>query len=298
MKKAILSISMILGAIFMTKNASAQAGAKSPVLKLNSGYEMPQFGLGTWTLSDNVAENSTYHALKNGYRLIDTAYWYSNERGVGRAVRRAISEGICTREEIFITTKLPPYGFSDYDKAIRDCADRLGVDYIDLMLVHQQGRDEKALYQAMERAHETGLVRSLGISNYYTERDINRVLSFAKIKPAVIQNENHPYHQNSAIKAFCAKNGILLESYYPLGGRGHTQTLFSDPTIAAIAKAHGKTSAQILLRWHIQSGYIAIPGSSNPAHIAENFAIFDFSLSDDEMKRINALDKKERFEIW
>ena len=133
----------------MTENATAQAGAKSaqaksPVLKLNSGYEMPQFGLGTWTLSDEAAENSTYHALKDGYRLIDTAYWYSNERGVGRAVRRAINEGICTREEIFITTKLPPYGFSDYDRAIKDCADRLGVDYIDLMLVHQQGRDEKA----------------------------------------------------------------------------------------------------------------------------------------------------------
>ena len=123
-------------------------------------------------------------------------------------------------------------------------------------------------------------------------------MSFAKIKPAVIQNENHPFYQNSKIRAFCKKNGIYLESYYPLGGRGHTQTLFSDPTISAIAKAHGKTSAQILLRWHIQAGYIAIPGSSNPVHIAENFAIFDFTLSDDEMKQIAALDKNERFENW
>ena len=289
---------MTIGAILMAENAVAQAGAKSPVVKLNSGYEMPTLGIGIWTLTVEQAENSIYYALKDGYRLIDTAYWYHNEEGVGSGIKRAIAEGICTREEIFITTKLPPYGFSDYYEAIKDCASRLGVDYIDLMLVHQQGRDEKKLYQAMEKAHDAGLVRSLGISNYYTESDINRVLSFAKIKPAVIQNENHPFYQNSKIRAFCKKNGIYLESYYPLGGRGHTQTLFSDPTISAIAKAHGKTSAQILLRWHIQAGYIAIPGSSNPVHIAENFAIFDFTLSDDEMKQIAALDKNERFENW
>ena len=278
--------------------AAAASFAEPRMIRLNSGYEMPQFGLGTWTLSDKEAENSTYHALKAGYRLIDTAYWYRNEEGVGRAVRRAISEGICKREDVFITTKLPPYGFSDYYEAIKGCASRLGLGYIDLMLVHQQGRDEKKLYQAMERAQGDGIIRSLGISNYYTESDVRRVLSFAKIKPAVIQNENHPFYQNAALQKSCEKDGIVVESYYPLGGRGHTQTLFSDPTIAAIAKAHKKTSAQIMLRWHVQSGYIAIPGSSNPAHIAENFAIFDFALTDDEMKRINALDTGRRFENW
>lgn len=265
---------------------------------LNSGYEMPIIGLGTWTLENDTCENSVYIAIKNGYRLIDTAYWYGNEEEVGKGVRKAIDEGIVTREELFITTKLPPYGFNDYDKAIEDCNKRLGLDYIDLMLVHQSGSDEKKLYRAIERAVDKGLVKSLGISNYYTKEAFEDITDGAKIMPAVIQNENHIFYQNTELQEYVKQYGIIIESYYPLGGRGHTSDNLNNETIVKIAKSHNVTSAQIILRWHIQSGYITIPGSSNESHIKENISIFDFELTDDEMKEIEKLNTKERYETW
>lgn len=265
---------------------------------LNDGHEMPILGLGTFTLDNETAENSVYHALKAGYRLIDTAKYYKNEKGIGNGVRRAIAEGIVTREEVFITTKILPSGFSDYNAAIDACNEQLGLDYIDLMLIHQQGPDEKKLYRAIEKAIGDGRVRSLGISNYYTEEAFERIVADAEILPAVVQNENHPYYQNTDFQAYVSQYGIVMESYYPLGGRGHTQELFQDETIAALAETHNKTSPQILLRWHLQAGYIAIPGSSNPAHIAENYDIFDFELSSGEMQQIAAMNTGKRYESW
>lgn len=265
---------------------------------LNSGYEMPVIGLGTFTLDHATAENSVYHALKSGYRLIDTARYYKNEEGVGNGVRRAIAEGIVTREEVFITTKILPSGFSDYDAAIRASNETLGLDYIDLMLIHQQGPDEKKLYQAIERAIEEGTVRSLGISNYYTQEAFDRMIAGAEVLPAVVQNENHPYYQNTALRDYVSQYGTMVESYYPLGGRGHTQDLFQDKTIAALAQVYHKTSPQILLRWQVQAGYIPIPGSSNPEHIAENYDIFDFALTEEEMRQIAAMHTGQRYEVW
>ena len=265
---------------------------------LNSGWEMPIIGTGTWTLSDEEAENSTYYALKSGMRLIDTARYYQNESGVGKGLARAIDEGIVTREEVFITSKI--FG-GDHDRAaevIDEALSDLGVDYIDLMLIHQPGSDDAGVYKAMEEAVESGKLHSIGISNYYTKEQVDEVLSFAVITPAVIQNENHIYYQNAELRDYVKQYGIVMESWYPFGGRGHTQESFENDVILDLAKAHGKTAAQIILRWHLQDGYIAIPGSSDPDHIAENYDIFGFELSEDEMDRIRGIDEQRRYEHW
>ncbi len=263
---------------------------------LNSGYEMPILGIGTYALSDSQAEDSTYWALKAGFRLIDTARIYGNEAGVGRGLRRAIDEGIVTREEVFITTKMWTSDFGNGDAAIDASLQRLGVDYIDLMILHHsQPRNDVEAYQAMERAVEAGKLRSIGLSNYYDPEDFDRVVKATTIRPALLQNETHPYHQSGEMKKHIAKYGTVLESWFPLGGRGNTQTLFNDPTVSAIAESHGKSSAQIIIRWHLQAGNICIPGSSNEQHIIEDYAVWDFELSKDEMARMTALEKDERF---
>ena len=265
---------------------------------LNSGYEMPIIGLGTWTLSDDEAENSVYHALKSGMRLIDTARYYGNEVGVGRGLQKAIDEGIVTREDVFITSKI--YG-GNYERAggiIDDALKDLNVDYIDLMLIHQPGYDDEGVYKAMEDAVRAGKLRSIGISNYYTKEQVDEVLSFATIVPAVIQNENHLYYQNTELQEYASQYGIVIESWYPFGGRGHTSEHFGNEVIKKLAEKYGKSSAQIILRWQLQAGFIAIPGSSNPDHIAENYDIFDFELSKEDMQRIRELDQHERYENW
>lgn len=270
----------------------------SKTVTLNSGYPMPVIGLGTWTLSNDQAEASVYAALKTGMQLIDTARYYGNEVGVGRGIRRAMDDGIVTREEIFVTSKSMP---SDYDRAaqgIDNSLQDLGLDYVDLMLIHQPGWNDEAVYRAMEQAVRDGKVRSIGISNYYTPEAVEEILSFAEIMPAVIQNENHLYYQNKALQEYVQQYGIVVESWYPFGGRGHTQEHFTNETIVRIANAHEKTPAQIILRWQIQDGYITIPGSSNPDHIAENYDIFDFELTDQEMTEIRDLDLQERYENW
>ena len=267
-------------------------------VRLNSGYEMPIIGLGTWTLSNDEAENSVYHALKSGMRLIDTARYYGNEVGVGRGLQKAIDEGIVTREDVFITSKI--YG-GNYERAggmIDDALKDLNVDYIDLLLIHQPGYDDEGVYKAMEEAVAAGKLRSIGISNYYTKEQVDEVLSFATIVPAVIQNENHLYYQNTELREYVSQYGIVVESWYPFGGRGHTSEHFGNEVIKELAEKYGKTSAQIILRWQLQAGLIAIPGSSNPDHIAENYDVLDFELSKEDMKRIQELDKQERYENW
>ena len=266
---------------------------------LNSGYEMPILGLGMFNLSSSQAENSTYWALKAGFRLIDTARIYGNEAAVGRGLRRAIEEGIVKREDVFITTKMWTSDFDNGDAAIDASLERLGVDYIDLMILHHsQPRNDVAAYQAMERAVKAGKLKSIGLSNYYEPDDFDRLVNATTIKPALLQNETHPYHQSGEMKEHIAKYGTVLESWFPLGGRGNTQTLFNDPTISAIAAAHGKSSAQIIIRWHLQAGNICIPGSSNEQHIIEDYAVWDFELTENEMARMTALEKDERFAYY
>ena len=231
-------------------------------------------------------------------RLIDTARYYRCEPGVGKGLQRAIDEGIVSREEVFITSKIMPGDYDRSAQAIDDSLRDLNVSYLDLMLIHQPGWNDEAVYRAMEDAVDAGKIRSIGISNYYTPAALEEVLSYARIIPAVIQNENHLYYQNSELRDYAEQYGIVIESWYPFGGRGHTQEHFSDPVITTIAASHGKTPAQVILRWHLQAGFIAIPGSSNPDHIAENYDIFDFELSDEEMARISALDRHTRYENW
>ena len=265
---------------------------------LNDGNQMPILGLGTWTLKGQTCEDSVYHALKTGYRLIDTARYYGNEKDVGRGIHRAIKEGLVKREEIFVTSKIMP---SDYDRAykgIEDSLKDLGLDYLDLILIHQPGYDDESVYRAMEEALKNGLVKSIGISNYYSKEQVDEVLSYAKVLPAVIQNENHIYYQNNELREYVKTKGIVIESWYPFGGRGHTAENFENETIVKIAQETGKSSAQVILRWQIQEGYIVIPGSSNPDHIEENFDIFDFSLSEEQMKEIEAVDQQSRYENW
>ena len=260
-------------------------------ITLNNGIEMPMLGIGTFYLSPDAAERSVLAALRDGYRLIDTANAYMNERAVGRAIRKS---GV-PREEIFVTTKLWVSEYGRAEKAIDETLDRLGLDYVDLLLLHQPYGDYLHAYKAMEDAVEAGKVRAIGLSNFYEDR-FGKVMKSARIAPAVLQNEMHPYHQEKNMKAYLRQFGTVQEAWFPLGGRDNTRTLFRDRTIAEIAKATGKTPAQVILRWELQSGIVAIPGSSDEKHIRENIDIFDFELSADEMARIDALESRRFYE--
>ena len=260
---------------------------------LNSGYKMPLNGIGTYNLLDDTCVSSVTEALKCGVRLIDTAYMYSNEKEVGEAIRNS---GI-PREEIFVITKLYPNQFSEPEKAIDEALKKLDIEYIDMMLLHHPGTDDVKAYKAIEKAVEDGKIRSIGLSNWYVE-ELKEFLPQVTITPALIQNEIHPYYQENDVIPYIQKLGIVVQGWYPLGGRGHTAELLGDETISAIAKAHGKSSAQVILRWNLQKSVVVIPGSSNPDHIQENTEIYDFELTDEEMERINALDRNEKHDWY
>lgn len=266
---------------------------ETKTVTLNSGYEMPIVGLGTYSLQDDVCVNSVTAALQAGGRLIDTAYMYHNEESVGQGVR---ASGV-PREEVFITTKLYPNQFADAEKAIDEALAKLDVTYIDLMLLHHPGAHDVEAYRAMEKAVAEGKIRSIGLSNWYVE-ELEAFLPQITIMPAVVQNEIHPYYQEKDVIPYIQEKGIVVEGWYPLGGRGHTAELLNNETILAIAQAHGKSSAQVILRWNLQKGVVVIPGSSNPEHIKENLDIFDFTLTDDEMARINGLDRGEKHDWY
>ena len=254
---------------------------------------MPILGIGTFALSSEQAADSVYWALKDGYKLIDTANAYNNEEGVVRGIQRAIDEGVVSREDFFVTAKIWPdaYNMEGIDATL----ERLGLYYVDLMLLHQPFGDITAGYQAMEQAVEQGKVKAIGLSNFEVVSNFDRIMEIANIPPAVLQVETHPYFQQQDTMAYIDQYGTVIEAWYPLGGRGNTQILFNDETIVDIANAHDKTAAQVILRWHLQAGHIVIPGSSNPDHILENISIFDFVLTAEEMSRINALNTENRF---
>ncbi len=260
---------------------------------LNSGYKMPIYGLGTYSLHDNVCKNSVQSALDNGVRLIDTAHAYENEEEIGEAIRNS---GV-PREEIFVITKLYPDQFSNPEKAIEEALKKLDIGYIDMMLLHHPGNGDVEAYHAMEKAVSDGTIRSLGLSNWYIE-ELKEFLPQVSIKPALVQNEIHPYYQDSDVVDYIQSLGIVVQGWYPLGGRGHTKELLSDEVISEIAESHDKSSAQIILRWNLQKGVVVIPGSSNPEHIKENTELFDFELTDEEMKQIKALNRDEKHDWY
>lgn len=266
---------------------------KTKTVMLNSGYPMPLNGIGTYSLTGDTCVTSVSEALKRGVRLIDTAYIYHNEEEVGRAVRES---GI-PREDIFVITKLYPNQFAEPEKAINDAIEKLNLGYIDMMLLHHLGTDDVKAYKAMEKAVADGKIRSIGLSNWYVE-ELEEFLPQVSITPALVQNEIHPYYQENDVIPYIQKLGIVVQGWYPLGGRGHTAELLSDEVISAIAKAHGKSSAQVILRWNLQKGVVVIPGSSNPAHIQENTELYDFELTEEEMRQINALDQNEKHDWY
>lgn len=289
----ILMAAVVVAAGFNEMKAQEKLAGGVPYITLNNGYSMPRFGIGTFNVpGDSVAADAVLFALKNGYRHIDTAHAYRVERGVGQAVK----ESGVPREEIWVTSKLWPSEYGDADAAIDRMLDRLGLDYIDLLYVHQPMGDWRSAWRAMERAVGSGKVRSLGLSNFdamdslYTE-----ALQWAKIKPAVMQIECHPYAQRKEWAKRLAGDSIVLEAWFPLGGAMSDGALFKDPVLIKIAEAHGKTPAQIILRWHIQEGHSAIPGATYHPYITENINILDFELTPGEMDEIRALDKERRF---
>ena len=266
---------------------------------LNSGFTIPVIGFGTWSLNDKVAEQAVFQAIQVGYRLIDTARYYNNEIGTGKGIQKAIEAGIVQREDLFITTKLmPTSSSSNARKYIDDSLSNLGLEYLDLMLVHQSGFGDKTTYQVLEQAVKTGKIRSIGISNYYNSKEFERIIKDEDIIPAVIQNENHIFYQNNELQKYLREYGTIIESWYPFGGKYNIKESFNNITIKKIANNHGKTPSQIILRWQIQAGYVPIPGSSNPIHIQENFNIFDFELTSDEMDEILQLNRNKRYESW
>lgn len=269
----------------------------SKTVRLNSGYEMPILGLGTYALDHDTCVNSVKTLLKNGGRLIDTAYMYRNEEAVGQGVKEAMEEYGIDREDIFVITKIYPSQFSKPEEAIDMALEKLDIDYIDMMLLHHPGNDDVKAYLAMEKYVEKGLIRSLGLSNWYIE-ELNEFLPQVNITPALVQNEIHPYYQEKDVVPFIQDKGIVVQCWYPLGGRGYTAELLNNETIVEIASNHGVSSAQVILRWDLQRGIVVIPGSSNPDHIKENLDLFGFELSEEEMDRINALDRNEKHDWY
>lgn len=289
--RLIILACLLLGSLNFV-NAQQTGIPGVPNLTLNNGILMPQFGLGTFTASNEACKEACLVALRNGYRHIDTAHAYRNENGVGEAVKES---GI-PRDEIWITSKLWPseYGEGETFKAIDKMLARLGTTYIDLLYVHQPVGDYIGAWKDMEKAVKAGKVRALGISNFDdSDERFHAIVDDMEIKPVALQIECHPYAQRIDIREKVKPYNIAIECWYPLGHGD--KGLLSDPVIGKIAAAHGKTIAQIILRWHIQEGFSVIPGATNPDYIKENISIFDFALSDEEMATMRSLDKEKRF---
>ena len=279
------------------KNKPVYLNLNTKKVELKNGKDMPVIGLGTYALSYEACVNSVMALIKNGGRLIDTAYMYGNEAAVGEGVRRAMAEYGVKREEIFVITKIYPNQFSDAESAIEQALSKLNLDYIDMMLLHHPASNDVQAYKVMEKYVTAGKIRSLGLSNYYV-KELENFLPQVTVKPVLVQNEIHPYYQDRDVVPFIQSKNIVVQSWYPLGGRGYTKELLNDETLKKIAATHNKTVAQIILRWTLQRGIVPIPGSSNEKHIAENLDVFDFELTRAEMKAIEKLDRHEKHDWY
>ncbi len=254
---------------------------------LSNGNKMPMAGIGVFMMSPAEAEAAVESALKSGVRLIDTANGYMNESGTGRGIKKS---GVA-REEIFLVTKLWPTVY-EKETAIDETLARLGIDYIDLLFLHQPTDNWREGYRNIEKAYKEGKVKAIGLSNF-PEDLLKEAIETMEIKPHVVQVEAHPYFPQTELKAFLAETGMGLMAWYPLGHGD--KNLINEPVFAKLAGKYGKTNAQIILRWHVQSGNVVFPGSRNPEHIRDNFDIFDFALTDEEMAEIAKVDKGVRY---
>ena len=256
-------------------------------IKLNNGINCPLVGIGTFMLSPEDAENSVREALKMGYSLVDTANAYVNERAVGRGIK---ASGV-PREEIFLSTKLWPSEYEN-DNAVDETLERLGVDDVDLLYIHQPAGNWLAGYRQLEKAYQAGKAKAIGISNF-EGKYIDELQTKWEIVPQFIQVEAHPYFTQKELRETLDQYDIKLMSWYPLG-HGDT-SLMNEPVFAKLAETYGKSPAQIILRWHTQMGFVVIPGSKNVDHIKDNLNIMDFRLTDEDMANIAKLDKNERY---
>jgi diketogulonate reductase-like aldo/keto reductase len=254
---------------------------------LSNGNKMPMAGIGVFMMSPAEAEAAVESAIKSGVRLIDTANGYMNESGTGRGIKKS---GVA-REEIFLVTKLWPTVY-EKETAIDETLARLGTDYIDLLFLHQPTDNWREGYRKIEKAYKEGKVKAIGLSNF-PEDLLKEAIETMDIKPHVVQVEAHPYFPQTELKAFLAETGMGLMAWYPLGHGD--KNLINEPVFAKLAGKYGKTNAQIILRWHVQSGNVVFPGSRNPEHIRDNFDIFDFALTGEEMAEIAKVDKGVRY---
>lgn len=260
-------------------------------ITLYNNVIVPTLGIGTFMISPEDTENSVYAALKLGYRMVDTANAYMNEEAVGKALKRAFDEGIVNREEVFVSTKLWPTLYEN-DQAVENTLKRLGLDYVDLLFIHQPAGNFITGYRQLERAYKEGKARSLGISNIDGEK-LERFLSETEIRPHVIQLEAHPYCTEKEIMSRLSEYGTKLMGWYPLG---HGDPgLRKEEVFVKLADKYRKSATQIILRWHTQMGFMTIPGSKNPDHIRDNADIFDFTLTDEEMAEIAKLDGTKKY---
>lgn len=260
-------------------------------VRLYNGVEVPVLGIGTFMISPEDTEKSVYAALKLGYRMIDTANAYMNEEAVGKALAKAFADGIVTRKEVFVSTKIWATLY-ETESAVEDTLKRLGLDYVDLLFIHQPAGNFVAGYRMLEKAYNEGKAKSLGISNFHDEK-LERLLAETQIRPHVIQLEAHPYCTEKEIMDRLSEYGTRLMGWYPLGhgDRG----LLREEIFTKLADKYRKSAAQIVLRWHTQKGFLTIPGSKNPDHIRDNADIFDFTLTEDEMAEIAKLDGTKKY---
>lgn len=262
-------------------------------IELKNGVKVPLLGLGTFMISPEDTEKSVYTAIKAGYRLIDTANAYMNEEAVGRGIRRALEEGLAAREELCICTKLWPTVYeSRY--AVDDTLARLGLTYVDLLFIHQPAGNFMAGWKNAEKAYKEGKTRALGISNFQGQK-LETLLAESEIKPHVVQLETHPYFINHEVMDRLSPYGTVLMGWYPLG-HGDS-SLLHEPVFAGLADKYHKSEVQIILRWAVEKGVITIPGTKNPDHIRANLDIFDFRLTEEEMKEIGKLEGTKKYYI-
>ena len=254
---------------------------------LNNKIKMPMAGIGVFMLSPSEAENSVESALKSGVRLIDTANGYMNESATGRGIRNS---GVA-REDIFLVTKLWPTVY-EKETAVEETLKRLDTDYIDLLFLHQPTDNWREGYKNIEKAYKEGKVKAIGLSNFPDDL-LKEAIDTMEIKPQVVQVEAHPYFPQTELKNILAETGMGLMAWYPLGHGD--KNLVNEPVFTELANKYNKTNAQIILRWHIQSGNIVIPGSKNPDHIRDNFNIFDFALTDEDMAAIAKINRNVRY---